>query len=103
MAKDQGELPGIRPAHIKRLEEIEEDLKKNEGKISRLRADNRKLSDEAVGIYKEHDLKSTRITDGEEWYVDMPAPKYKHRRYKDSKDEPGKEAADKSKDKRATG
>jgi len=102
VTKDQAELPGVRPEHVKRLEEIEAKIKANEGKVSRLRAENRELSDEAVGLWKTHKLKSTRIVDDQEWYVDSPREKYKHRKFKDSNQEAGAEPADKSKKEKAT-
>lgn len=100
--KDQSELPGVRPEHIKRLEEIESEIKANEGRVSKLRKKNRELSDEAVGLWKTHKLKSTRIVDDQEWYVDEPRAKYKHRKFKDSKEEAGAPPADKSTKEKAT-
>lgn len=97
--KDQGELPGIRPGHIKRLEDIEDDMESIDEKVAKLRKQKRELNDEAVQIYEEHKLTGTRVRGSNEWYVDEPAKKYKRRRFKDSKEEAGKKPAAKKAEK----
>jgi chorismate mutase len=102
--KDQGELPGVRPPHMKRLEEIEDDVDKIDEKISKLKKDRRKLSDEAVGIWEDHDLKSqgSRVRGSNEWYVDEGRKSYKRRRFKDSKEEAGAAPARKQRKEKAS-
>lgn len=97
--KDQAELPGVRPVHMKRLEEIEDDMEKIDEKISKLKKERRELNDEAVGIWDENDLKSkgSRVRGSNEWYLDEGRKTYKRRRFKDSKEEAGAAPAKKSK------
>lgn len=104
MTKEQSELPGVRPEHMKRLEEIEDDMETIDEKISKLRKSRRELNDEAVTIWEENDLQSkgSRVRGSNEWYLDEGKKSYKRRRFKDSKDEAGAAPAKKSR-KKATG
>ncbi len=99
MTKDQAEIPGVRPAHMKRLEDIEDDMEKIDEKISKLRKERRELNDEAVSIWEENDLRSkgSRVRGSNEWYLDEGKKSYKRRRFKDSKDEAGAAPAKKLK------
>lgn len=103
-SKDQAEIPGVRPEHMKRLEEIEDDMETIDEKISKLRKSRRELNDEAVGIWDDNDLKSqgSRVRGSNEWYLDEGKKSYKRRRFKDSKEEAGAAPAKKSKKSKAT-
>jgi len=104
MVKDQAEIPGVRPEHMKRLEDIEEEIEKIDEKISKLRKSKREMSDEAVTIWEENELQKqgSRVRGSNEWYVDEGRKTYKRRRFKDSKEEAGAPAAKKSKKEKAT-
>lgn len=104
MVKDQSELPGVRPEHMKRLEEIEDDMESIDEKISKLKKQRRELNDEAVTIWEDNELKKqgSRVRGSNEWYVDEGRKSYKRRRFKDSKEEAGAPAAKKSKKEKAT-
>lgn len=104
MTKDQGELTGVRPVYMKRLEEIEDDMEKIDEKISKLKKERRELNDEAVGIWDDNDLKAqgSRVRGSNEWYLDEGKKTYKRRRFKDSKEEAGAPAAKKNKKEKAT-
>ena len=87
--KDQLKLPGTFNAQDTRLEDIEDTMEENDGKIAKLRKANRELSDEAVALTKVMKVKGTRVRGSNEWYVDKPSEKYKRRRFKDSKEPAG--------------
>lgn len=88
MTREQGELPNVRPAWAKRLEEIEDDMESIDEKISKLRKKRRELNDEAVGIWEDNELQSkgSRVRGSNEWYLDEGRKSYKRRRFKDSKE-----------------
>lgn len=92
--KDQLKLPGTFNAQDQRLEDIEDEMEDNDGKIAKLRKKNRELSDEAVALAKVMKLKSSRVRGSNEWYVDKPSEKYKRRRFKDSKEPAGGKTAE---------
>lgn len=102
--KEQAEIPGVRPEHMKRLEDIEDDMESIDEKISKLKKQRRELNDEAVTIWEENDLKSngSRVRGSNEWYLDEGRKSYKRRRFKDSKEEAGAAPAKKSKKDKAT-
>jgi hypothetical protein len=81
MAKAQQELAGVRPEHIKRLEDIQDDLESIDSKIAKLRKQKTELNVEAVGIWQEHKLEPM-VRGSNEWYLDEPAAKLKRRRFK---------------------
>jgi hypothetical protein len=86
MAKGgQGEL-GIRPDHIKRLEEIQDDIDSIDGKIAKLRKEKRELNTEAVGIWQEHSLQPM-VRGSNEWFLEESQAKMKRRRAKLEKEE----------------
>lgn len=86
--REQGELQGIRPAHMKRLEDIQDDLESIDGKIAKLRQQRRDLNAEAVAIIQENKVETEVIVRGSnEWYYEAPVPKYKRRRAKTTKED----------------
>ena len=85
MAKPQTELPGVRPEHIKRLEEIQDETESIDGKIAKLKEKKNELNGEGVGIWKEHKLQPM-IRGSNEWYLDEPEAKLKRRRHKVTKE-----------------
>lgn len=81
MAKNQTELPGVRPEHIKRIEDIQDEIDGLDGKIARLKEKKNELNGEAVGIWEEHKLEPM-VRGSNEWYLDKPGAKMKRRRHK---------------------
>lgn len=93
MPKDQGELPGVRPAHVKRLEEIEDEIEKREEKISEQREAIADLKAEAVKIWQDHELSEPHVRGSNAWEVKTPLPKFVRKRHKiDSEKEEKKRA-----------
>jgi hypothetical protein len=83
---DQKELPGVRPAHMKRLEEIEDAISKNKEKISALKDANADLEAEAIGIWDKHELTEPHLRGEDEWEVVAPARKFRPKRHKITKE-----------------
>lgn len=83
---DQKELPGVRPAHIKRLEEIEDAISKNKEKISKLKDENGDLEAEAVALWDKHELQEPHLRGEDEWEVVTPARKFRAKRHKITKE-----------------
>jgi hypothetical protein len=101
MAKGQQDLPGVRPVHVKRLEEIQDELETIDGKIAKLRQKKTELNTEAVGIWDEHKLEPM-VRGSNQWYLDEGVKKMKRRRFKVTKeDEKGKKGGDKAAEKPA--
>lgn len=86
VARDQGELPGVRPAHIKRLEEISDAINKNKEKISALKDSNLKLEAEAIQLWDEHELTDPLLRGEDEWAVATGPRKFRAKRHKITKE-----------------
>ncbi len=100
MAKEQGELKGVRPEHIKRIEDIQDELNSVDGKIAKLRTKKKELNTEAVGIWEEHQLEPM-VRGSDQWYLEETAKKMKRRRFKVTNEEEkgAKKATEKGSDK----
>lgn len=94
--KEQGELQGVRPAHIKRLEEIEDEIEKNQEKISEKKEAIRKLEAEACKIWDENSMDEPHIRGSNAWAVKTPRPRFCRKRHKIERDETEKKPARKA-------
>lgn len=83
---NQSELPGVRPAHMKELEEIEDKISKNKEKISTLKEANADLEAAAIKIWDEHKLDEPHLRGEDEWSVVNPARKFRAKRHKMTKE-----------------
>lgn len=82
MPKEQGELPNVRPAHIIRLEEIEDEIEKHEEKISERKEEIAELKAEAVKLWQDNSMSEPHVRGSNEWEVKIPLPKFMRKRHK---------------------